>query len=91
MKISASTSDSGNVTNPISTATGPSVSVTVSENTTSQNGTTAQIPDENIVVESDTSSGLSDILQNRWIIIGVAAVGIGAIGVLLLIRKKRKK
>ncbi|MGD0794199.1 MAG: CARDB domain-containing protein [Dehalococcoidales bacterium] len=30
------------------------------------------------------------ILQNRWLIIGVAVLGIGAIGVLLVFRRKRK-
>lgn len=31
------------------------------------------------------------IVQNRWLIIGVAVLGVGAIGVLLLFRKKLKK
>ena len=40
---------------------------------------------------TQSSGGVKGILMNKWLLIGVAAIGIGAIGALLLIRKRSGK
>jgi subtilase family serine protease len=80
--------ESANVTAPTTPAPVPTTPVIPGENLASGNNTPARDISSNITAGPP---GWQNAVQNRWLIMGVAALGIGAIGVLLLIRRKSSK
>ena len=83
---------SANKTSVKPTAPGPTVTVKASQNPASQNITPAQKPVTDIAANiTAPPPGWQGILQNRWIIMGTASMGLAAIGLLLIFRKKARK
>jgi hypothetical protein len=75
-------------------ATTPEPAVTADgvNNLSSQNASVTQTPETDVSSNiSAAPSGWQGLLLNRWLLIGVAVLGIGTIGGLLLFRKKAKK
>jgi hypothetical protein len=76
----------------------PAVAATVTPTSTSinpedlfkdtSNETVPDISGNLSATPTQTSGGIKGILMNKWLLIGVAAIGIGAIGVLLILRKR---
>jgi subtilase family serine protease len=86
---SSAATGSGNITAPGSPVPGSNSTGTTGEKPASQNNTPAQLPGQEVAAQiTAPPSGWQGVLQNRWLIMGIAALGIGAIGVLLLIRRK---
>ncbi len=77
---------------PESPAPGPADMETTGEDLILQNQTPAATnPTDIAPAITAQPTGWQGMLQNRWLIMGVAAIGIGAIGVLLLIRRKARQ
>ncbi len=76
----------------------PAAAATITPTTTSikpedliKDATNETLPDISgnlSATPTNTAGGIKGILLNKWLLIGVAAIGIGAIGVLLILRRR---